>query len=311
MSCTIFRAALLGAAGTLTIAASSAAAHGFAGARFFPATLATDDPFVADELSLPTFSTIRSPGGGGPDVQDSELSIDIAKRLTRDFGIELGETYVHLKPVGGTAQSGFANLALGGKYQLGIDAASETIWAIGVDADIGGTGAKRIGAEDFSTITPAFFFGKGFVDLPDDISLLRPLALTGSIGVSIPTRAHSTDDSGGIVANSDTLKLGFALEYSFIYLQSQVRNVGLGTPFDRLIPLIEVALEKPIDRGGGEMTGTINPGVLWAGQYLQLGVEAVIPINHTTGDHVGFIAQLHFFVDDLFPASIGRPIFGG
>jgi hypothetical protein len=29
-------------------------AHGFAGNRFFPATLATDDPFVANELSLPT-----------------------------------------------------------------------------------------------------------------------------------------------------------------------------------------------------------------------------------------------------------------
>src|SRR5262249_47204397 len=37
----------------LWAAASGAFAHGFAGKRFFPATLATDDPFVADELSLP------------------------------------------------------------------------------------------------------------------------------------------------------------------------------------------------------------------------------------------------------------------
>jgi hypothetical protein len=37
--------------------ASNAFAHGVAGKRFFPATLATDDPFVADELSLPTVST--------------------------------------------------------------------------------------------------------------------------------------------------------------------------------------------------------------------------------------------------------------
>ena len=36
--------------------------HGFAGDRFFPATLATDDPFVANELSLPTFQAIRQPG---------------------------------------------------------------------------------------------------------------------------------------------------------------------------------------------------------------------------------------------------------
>ena len=37
-------------------ASSLVLAHGFAGKRFFPATLTTDDPFVADELSLPTIS---------------------------------------------------------------------------------------------------------------------------------------------------------------------------------------------------------------------------------------------------------------
>ncbi len=37
-----------------------AAGHGFAGARFFPATLSTDDPSVNDELSLPTISTIET-----------------------------------------------------------------------------------------------------------------------------------------------------------------------------------------------------------------------------------------------------------
>jgi hypothetical protein len=40
----------------------SASAHGFAGDRFFPATITTDDPFAASELSLPTVSAIRQPG---------------------------------------------------------------------------------------------------------------------------------------------------------------------------------------------------------------------------------------------------------
>jgi len=43
--------------------ANMASAHGFAGARFFPATFSTDDPFVNDELSLPTVSTIETPEG--------------------------------------------------------------------------------------------------------------------------------------------------------------------------------------------------------------------------------------------------------
>lgn len=49
-------AALPLAAALASIDPHPAAAHGFAGDRFFPATLLTDDPFVADELSLPTFT---------------------------------------------------------------------------------------------------------------------------------------------------------------------------------------------------------------------------------------------------------------
>src|SRR5438034_7656351 len=69
--------------------ASRVDGHGFAGARFFPATLSTDDPFVADELSLPTVSTIRTSDDGG--TRESDISVDIAKRITPEFGIEIGE----------------------------------------------------------------------------------------------------------------------------------------------------------------------------------------------------------------------------
>jgi hypothetical protein len=79
----------------------------------------------------------------------------------------------------------------------------------------------------------------------------------------------------------------------------------------RLIPLVEIELQTPIDRGqGGRTTGTVNPGVIWAGKFFQVGVEAVVPINERTGKNVGIRGMLHFFLDDLFPNSIGRPLFG-
>lgn len=53
------------------VASGPLSAHGFAGKRFFPATLATEDPFVADELSLPTISSRKAPSGG-----DAPNSID-------------------------------------------------------------------------------------------------------------------------------------------------------------------------------------------------------------------------------------------
>jgi hypothetical protein len=46
-------AAAAAAAVTLLSANSAALAHGFAGERFFPATILTDDPFAADDMSRP------------------------------------------------------------------------------------------------------------------------------------------------------------------------------------------------------------------------------------------------------------------
>ncbi len=296
-----------GAAGVVTCYATAAGAHGFAGARFFPATIATDDPFVADELALPTVAWFKDADG----TNTTTYSADFSKRITSNFGIGFGGTYLRLRLPGGPDVDGFDNFHLGAKYQLDVDAMRETLFSIGVDADLGGTGTSRIGAEDFSTITPSFFFGKGFGDLTDRMSLLRPFAVTGSIGIAIPTQARKADGAGGFEEHPDILKMGFALEYSLPYLQSQVRNIGLGAPFDRMIPLVELSLDMPLDRGGGKTTGSINPGVLWAGQYVQLSAEAIIPWNGDSGDAVGFLAQLHFYIDDLFPVSLGRPLFGG
>src|ERR1700757_4430384 len=90
--------------------------HGFAGARFFPATLSTDDPFVSDELSLPTVSTIRTPENGG--TRETDISVDISKGITPDFAIEIGDSFTVLNPHQGPSANGFDNLELGGKYQI-------------------------------------------------------------------------------------------------------------------------------------------------------------------------------------------------
>ena len=307
MYCAHIRAGLLaGAAGFSLFISEEAWAHGFAGPRFFPATIATDDPFVADELALPTIAGFKDEEG----VQTTSYSGDFAKRITSNFGLEFGGTYLQMRPSGGPKAEGFDNFSVGAKYQLLVDPMSEAILAVGLDVDLGGSGAKRIGAEDFTTFTPALFFGKGFGDLADAASFMRAFALTGSAGISLPTKVKVPDDAGGFEDIPHVLQIGLALEYSFPYLQSQVRNIGLGAPFDRMIPVVELSLETPLDHGGGKTVGTVNPGVLWAGQYVQLGLEAMIPLNHASGHAVGFLAQLHFYVDDLLPRSLGRPLFG-
>ena len=310
---------LLTAAVACVIAPQTLHAHGFAGQRFFPATLTTDDPFVADELSLPTLQTFHTLDSGG--TREFDVSIDLAKTITPYLDVEIGQDEVNLFPRAGHTKTGLSNLELGSKFQFYVNAPHEAILSLGVDIDVGGTGSRQVGRDPFSTFSPGLFFGKGFGDLPDRFSLLRPLALTGNISVDIPSSA-SVRSSGDVEPtaglrtvdvdrNAVALETNFALEYSLIYLQDNVKNIGLRKPFDRLIPLVEAVVTTPLDRGqSGLTTASINPGVIWSGSYCQFGVEAMIPVNARSGSRVGVLAQVHFYLDDLFPQDF-KPLFGG
>jgi hypothetical protein len=299
------------AAAALLLAAAEAEAHGFAGKRFFPATIATDDPFVSDELSLPTVSSIRNPASDeGPANQETDVSVDVSKRITKDFAVGFGASWSHFDQKNAPTVSGWNNLELGAKYLVLENDPHELLFSVGIDAELGGTGSKRIGADPFSTVSPTIFIGKGFGDLPDSMNLLKPFAITGAFGIDIPTRA-STETEDGVERHPHVLNTGIAIEYNLQYLQSHVRDVGLGAPFDRMIPLVEISLQTPLDRGQrGQTTGTVNPGVIWFGQQFQIGAELIVPINQRTGRDVGGVVQLHFFLDDIFPNSIGKPLFG-
>ncbi len=287
-------AAALAAAASLIPAIGLA--HGIAGNRFFPATLAVDDPAVADELSLPTVSNLDG---------ETDISAEYSKRLTRTFGVSFGESWSRTKTPGDPAASGFQNLETTAKWQFLTSADHEAILAAGVSAEWGGTGAAGVGAERHTTITPTVYFGKGAGDLPETMGWARPFALTGQFGYAIPARRR---DPGEVQDNARALEWGLTLQYSLSYLQAHVRDVGLPAPLNGLTPLVEASFHTPLSGPDHQTTGTVDPGVIWAGRHFQLGAEALIPINAASGRHAGVIVQLHMFLDDLFPRSIGKPI---
>ncbi len=304
-------AILVWALGLVAASTQSVAAHGLIGQRFFPATLAIDDPFVADELSLPTVLHIRNRGSDeSPPTLQTDLSGELSKRLSPNLGLSLGGTYSFLDPIPGKSTSGFDNMEVSLKYVFWQNAEHETLLSAGAGWEIGGTGSKKIGADSFDTVTPQFFFGKGFGDLPDAVDWLKPAALTGALGLAIPVRrlnkTFSLDDDGNVQTTHDlnpkTFNWGFSVQYNLQYLQSFVRDVGLPAPFNRMIPVVEFAMQTPIEGPHtGRTTGTINPGIIWFGRYMQLSVEAVIPANTMTGKNVGVLAQIHFYLDDIAP----------
>jgi hypothetical protein len=299
--------------------ASTASAHGVIGQRFFPATLSTDDPFVADEMSLPTFTHQKT--GTDPSVKETDIDFDFAKSITPDFGIVMGYGWTHLDQAGPPHNpSGFSAFHITPQYQFLKNEPHEAVAMIGVSAEIGGAGAQRIGADTFTTLTPTLYFGKGAGDLPETMNWLRPFAVTGTFGYSIPTRNTTSTtvidpDTGAVTLaidhHSNALQYGLAIEYSLPYLTGNIQDLGLPKWMNRLTPLVEFSFTQPVDdRFGAQTTGTINPGIIWARQSMQIGIEAIIPATRPTGKNVGVIAQVHFYLDDLLPRSLGRPLFG-
>ena len=288
---------------------ASSWAHGFAGKRFFPTTFQIDDPFISDEFSI-LFNHIKE-----PDARTTEVEIEYSKRIIPNLGISIGESYRHQDFEGDGSASGFGNLELGVKYQFLTSVEHETILSVGTNIEVGGTGARGVEADSFSTISPALFFGKGFGDLPESVGFLRPFAITGVIGPNFPTRSKNVtvNEATGeseIERNPVILNWGLTVQYSLMYLQSFVKDIGLGAPFNRMIIVTEFPMQINLGRDNkGQTTGTVNPGVVWAGKYIELGLAAQIPINSRSGKSVGVLGLVHLFIDDLFPKSIGGPIF--
>lgn len=322
MSIRYTRAGLCGLAIAL-VPISRGTAHEIVGNRFFPATLGIDDPGVNDELALPTVDAFNT--GDFPSVRQRDVSMEFSKRITEAFAVSFNPTYTRLGAHGGLTgmgASGFQNLETTFKYRVFKNPEHEFVLSAGLSVEWGGTGANSIGADPFNTYTPTVFFGKGLGDLPDTLSWLRPAAITGVIGYAIPGRNSTTTfgtdpDSGAATVDTEfhprVLNWGLTAQYSMPYLKSVVVDLGLPDFVNHLIPIVEAVMQTPVANrltSGTMTTGTINPGVIWVGNTFQVGIEALIPINRQSGTNVGVIAQLHFFLDDIDPHGIGKPIFG-
>ncbi len=299
-----------------------ARAHEIVGNRFFPATLAIDDPGVTDELALPTVSLSKT--GDDPSFKQLDISGEFAKRITEDFAISVAPAWSRLYAPGGPAMNGargFQNLGTLFKYRLFKNVEHEFVMSAGLEIEWGGSGAQSVGAERFNVYTPTLFFGKGFGDLPPSLNWARPFAITGQVGYAIPgvsktTTATFNDETGEQDIDTEfhprVLTWGATLQYSMPYLKSAVVDLGLPDFFNRLIPIVEASFETPVSNfttSGTVTTGTINPGIIYTGDTWQFTIEAMIPVNRQSGSSVGVIGQLHFFLDDIFPNTLGKPIF--
>jgi hypothetical protein len=282
-----------------------AQAHAFvaAGDRVFPGTLILPQIAPTDEAYIQG----ANPFSGTPVPLNQRRTDAIwffGKTLTEDLGIRFRDVYTRLDRPGRLGPSslyGWQTLTANAQYEAVLDGPHEFLFSIGVDRQFGGTGAGRVQRRGFSGVgatTPSVYFGKGLGDL--DIGYLRPLAIAGTFGYLIGDKSP----------RPDVAMAGFAIEYSIPYLESKVRALNLPEPILGLTPITELFLTTPAGQNHGTPnTALIAPGVIYAGEGWQFGIEAMIPMTRATGRGLGVTAQFHVWFDYLFPNSIGRPVF--
>jgi hypothetical protein len=282
----------------------TAAAHAIAGVRVFPVTLTLDDPGVADEATLPQI--VYQPGPG-PSNQTS-LLWEWDKTITPDTALIYNHGYEILNVTGAKRATGFDNVVLTGKWQAYVNPEHEFIGSLGVQRELPGSPRTvSIGGDAQGSTAPTLYFGKGLGDLP--IGAFRPLAVTGELSYVIPDRRlNTTGDNGGTVPSWVG---GLSLQYSIPYLESQIQDHGLPDIIGRLIPLVEFNYQSPAaaPAAGNPMTISYAVGAIYLADKFQVGLEAVIPGNQAAGKNVGYIAQVHYFFDDIFPNTLGKPLF--
>ncbi len=305
--------------------AAPASAHVVAGNRVFPVTLTIDDPGVSDEVSIPAFTYSRSGanGGSGPE-HDFDFGFEYDKTITANTALILNDGYNVQQTNGSKTQAGFENLYITGKWQAYTNAAHEFVASLGVIREIGGTGTTHTGGDRYGSTAPTGYFGKGLGDLP--IGLARPLAITGELSYVVADHKLKTVQQASASSTSSPFDTGiasqfnngsnnawsggFAVQYSLPYLQSQVKDVGLTGFMTNLIPLVEVTWSAPAGSPSAQgTTWQVAPGVIYLAQWGEVGLEALIPASKAAGRNVGAVALVHFFLDDLFPTSLGKPIF--
>jgi hypothetical protein len=311
-----------GAATVLAAGLSGAHAHAIVGPRVFPVTLTLDDPGVADEASVPTISYQRSGAEDGPGpVHETDIEFEYDKRITRDFGLGLNDGFVIQHTEHDKTRTGFEDVVLTGKYQLYLNAPHELIVSVGVSREFGRTGTRHTGADEYGSTSPTVYVGKGFGDLP--IGAFRAFAVTGELSYTIadkelkalPPPSGTNPAPGATAAQfnngyANSWSGGLSFQYSLPYLVSQVHDIAAPEFFRHLIPLVEVAWTSPATSpSDSPATVTVAPGVIYLGRDYQVALEALIPANRAAGTNVGVVAQLHLFLDDILPHSLGKPIF--
>jgi len=278
------------------LAARTTHAHGVVGQRSFI------EPFITEDVNPKNeFVIARPQWDHGSDAKSLSLGFGLEKKLADTVSITLDSEWDSVSPNARDEPqaTGFNNLGITLKDAFFISPEHEGILSAALEATAP-VGKTAVGAEQDWSFKPFLLCGKGFGDLPRWLQYLRPLAVQCDAGFEI-----SIDH-----ARTTTLAYNMAWQYSIPYLQSVVRDVGLGWPFNDLIAVTEFNFEHGVHgEDSGQARYFTTPGIVYMDRYVEVGVAGRFPLTGQAHEEInwggGGIVDL--FIDDIFPASNWQP----
>jgi hypothetical protein len=279
----------------LFLVSSVVFAHGYLGKRFFPSAITVDEAFIADKLVVPIYYTESNPDA----TWLTNPKLQYAKSITKNWQLSITSSYLHIQNKHANSLNGFDNFEIGARYNILFSDTLESVFSIGLNSKIGGTGSHVVNAAPYSTISPELLYSQGLSFLPETLKILRPIGFTMSLSPNFITENNSIT----------SVSWGVAIEYSLPYLQQYVINFN-NNVFKHLVPLIEFPFTSCTNKNCAHgTTGNIDPGFIIYNRYGQLGLEAIIPSNCQTGHQIGGVIQFYLYLDTIAPNSLGKPIF--
>ena len=270
------------------------------------ATLASADPvqrsfvgnFIGNDATVENYLSI----GGAVDRTQNSESLYLEKTISSKSSFSLFVGYQRFEQEGEDAAiSGFSNLGLAYKRMIISVPRHEFLFSISPSLELP-VGSRSIGSESHPRAGGDLLFQKGFGDLPDSLSSLRPAGIEGDAGW----------ESKVTGARDDLLSANLELEYSLEYLDANVAAGSIPHAIRDLTPHLdfEYAQYLSAHRNSSQPDFELTPAIAWLNSTFEINLGVQVALNRAsqgTGA-VAFVWLLGVSYDQLVPA-LGRNLF--
>ena len=265
---------------------------GVSTARADPPSRSFVGNFIGNDATTENYLSI---GGAVDKAQDSE-SLYLEKTISPKSSFSLFVGYQRLEQEGEqTSASGFSNLGLAYKRVLISIPRHEFVFTISPSLELP-IGSRSVGSESHPRAGGDLLFQKGFADLPDSLSMLRPAGIEGDAGW----------ESKVTGARDDLLSANFELEYSLNYLDANVAGGSVPHAIRDLTPHLdfEYAQYLSAHRNSSQPDFELTPGIAWLNSTFEINLGAQVALNRASSGTgaVAFVWLLGVSYDQLVPA---------